>query len=57
MKREITLKEIVAQLKEYPEDTTLTVTTKQELKVVGFVFQRPDGQRQIVEMKPPKLAE
>ena len=57
MKREITLKEIVAQLTEYPEDTTVTVTTKQELKVVGFVFQRSDGQRQIVEMKPPKTAE
>ena len=57
MKREITLKEIIAQLKEYPEDITVTVSTKQELKVVGFVFQRPDGQRQIVEMKPPNTAE
>ena len=47
MKREITLEEIMAQLK-YPEDITVTVTTKQELKLVGFVFQRPDGQRQIV---------
>ncbi len=57
MKREMTLKEIMAQLEQYPEDTTVTVTTKQELKVVGFVFQRGDGQRQIVEMKPPKPAE
>mgnify|MGYP001038763395 CR=1 FL=1 len=57
MKRNITIREIIAQLKKYPEDTTVTVTTKQELKVVGFVFQRPDGQRQIVEMKPPKTAE
>ena len=57
MKRNITIREIIAQLKKYPEDTTVTVTTKQELKVVGFVFQRPDGQRQIVEMKPPKPAE
>jgi phage terminase large subunit-like protein len=53
MKKEILLKEIIAQLAEYPEDATVTVTTKQELKVVGFVFQRLDGQRQIVEFKVP----
>ena len=57
MKREITLEEIMAQLEQYPENTTVTVTTRQELKLVGFVFQRPDGQRQIVETKPLKLAE
>ncbi len=57
MKREITLKEIIAQLEEYPEDTTVTVSTKQELNVVGFVFQRPDGQRQIVEVKPTNTVE
>lgn len=50
MKRDIPLKEVIEQLREYPEDAKITVFTKEEMKIIGFVLQKKNGSRQIVEI-------
>jgi carbonic anhydrase len=54
MKQELTIKEIIAQLRKLPEDATVTLSTTQQVEVVGFVFQRKDGQKQIAEVRIPR---
>ena len=57
MKKTYTLKQILAHLGGYPEDATVELTTIQPVKVVGFVFQKKDGAKQVVEIRVPKGAD
>ena len=54
MKKTYPLKQILAHLGGYPEDATVELTTIQPVKVVGFVFQKKDGTKQVVEIRTPK---
>ena len=54
MKKTYTLKQILDHLSRYPEDATVELMTKQPVKVVGFVFQKRDGTKQVVEIRTPK---
>jgi hypothetical protein len=54
MKKTYTLKQILDHLSRYPEDATVELMTKQPVKVVGFVFEKRDGTKQVVEIRTPK---
>jgi len=56
MKKTYTLKQIIEHLGGYPEDATVELTTIQPVKVVGFVFQKKDGTKQVVEIRTHKNA-
>ena len=53
MKKTYTLKQILDHLSRYPEDATVELMTKQPVKVVGFVFEKRDGTKQVVEIRTP----
>ena len=54
MKRDITLPQIIEDLKKYPPDAKITVLTLEEVKIVGFVVQKKNGSKQILEITLPK---
>lgn len=50
MRREVSIKQIIEALKKYPPETTVTVMTKQQVEIVGFVLKLKDGGKQITEI-------
>jgi len=54
VKRDITVKEIIEELKQLPPEAKITVDTKLEMRVVGFVLAKKDNARQISEIITPK---
>ena len=54
MKRDITIPQIIEELKKYPPEAKITVLTVEEVKVVGFVLQKKNGSKQILEITLPK---
>ena len=51
MKRTITVKEAIDQLKEYSENSKITINTKEDVKIIGFVFQNKNGSKQIADIE------
>ena len=56
MKREIPISQIIEHLKEYPVSTKITIDTKSEVTIAGFIIQRKDGSKQLSELEVPKEA-
>lgn len=55
MRRDITLPEIIEELNKLPKTAKITVDTKTEMKVVGFILKRMDNDnKQISEIVIPK---
>jgi hypothetical protein len=54
MRRDITIAEVIEDLKKYPSGTKITVDTSKEVQFVGFVVKRNDGVKQIAEINVPK---
>jgi hypothetical protein len=52
MKRDVTIKQIIETLKKYPPDATVTLLTKNEVEIVGFVLRHKDGSNQIAHITP-----
>jgi hypothetical protein len=57
MKKNYTIKQIIEHLSGYPEDATVELMTVQPVKLVGFVFQKKDKSKQVVEIRLPKPSE
>ena len=54
MKRDITVKEIIEELQQLPPEAKITVDTKLDMRIVGFVLAKKDNARQISEIILPK---
>jgi hypothetical protein len=54
MRRDITIAEIIENLKKLPSNAKIVVDTKHDVEIVGFVVKRKDGNKQITEIVIPK---